>query len=91
MTSNEEQLLMAVARRSWAGYVASQLAECEAALELWQQRAEQHSGEFCAERIQHELAYYTRQVARWGQSLDEVRAEVEQRTKNREQTSADWR
>lgn len=69
----EEQLLTASAKRSWCAYVAARLAACQAALEAWLQRSKHADNVFSVERIQHELAYDTRQVERWHQSLDTLR------------------
>ena len=75
MSSTEEQLLDAIAGQARIAYATAQLAACQAALHLWQQRAEQRSSEFPTERVQHELADYTQQTARWQQYLTELAPE----------------
>ncbi len=72
MMPADEQLLDAIASQARMAYAATQLAACQAALHLWQQRTEQRSGEFSPERIQHELTYYIQQAARWQQYLTEL-------------------
>ena len=61
----QEQLLDAIACQARTAYATEQLTQYEAALQLWQQRANQTSHEFSALRIQHEVTYYTQQVTRW--------------------------
>ena len=75
MIATAEQLLEAIAGQTRMAYAATQLAACQAALDLWQQRAEQRRSEFSPERLQHELAYYTQQRARWQQYLAAFSAE----------------
>ncbi len=61
----DEVLLDAIAYQARVAYATTQLATCQAALHLWQYRADQQPSQFSRERIQYELAYYTQQVARW--------------------------
>jgi len=75
MIPAEEQLLDAIAGQARMAYAAAQLAACQVALDLWQQRAEQRSSELSLERVQHELAYYTQQMARWQQYILELAPE----------------
>ena len=71
----EEQLLDAIAGQARLAYAVKQLAVCEAALQLWQQRAEHPGPEFSPEGIQHEIDYYTLQIARWQQHIAELAPE----------------
>ncbi len=75
MDPTEEQLLDAIAGQARLAYAAKQLAAGEVALRLWQQRAEQPGTEFSPEGIQHEIVYYTQQIARWQEYIAELAPE----------------
>ncbi len=68
----DEVLLDAIASQARFAYAMTQLAACQAALQLWRHRADQWTDEYSAARINHEVAYYTQQVTRWQGYLAEL-------------------
>jgi len=76
MTNTDDDILDAVAHQARMAYATHRLAECEAAVRLWQRRVEQAATQINGAQAWHELTHYTQQVTRWRDYLAEQRTET---------------